>query len=238
MGTKGPFPGVKRGRGVTLTTHPHLVPRSRVSSSYTPLPPNATMACSGTALLLYIFKNMFPIMKQNNLRGGKSHKMFRNESRDHSNHRHHPLSSNCMLCCNVWALGWTDPVSKTTKPEAKQDGGDFRYPQSLNIVTCSGHLYCLSELGPVTLRFMKAEPALRNTKLRTRRTAGGCAGYCLLAVHSIQRYSLCAGYCLLAVHSIQRYSLCAGLLSACSTQYTPLHSQCWLTKIPVSLQRQ
>jgi hypothetical protein len=28
-------PGVKRGRGVTLTTHPHLVPRSRMSMSYT-----------------------------------------------------------------------------------------------------------------------------------------------------------------------------------------------------------
>jgi hypothetical protein len=28
MGTGGPSPGVKRGRGVTLTTHPHLVPRS------------------------------------------------------------------------------------------------------------------------------------------------------------------------------------------------------------------
>jgi hypothetical protein len=28
MGTGGPIPGVKRGRGVTLTTHPHLVPRS------------------------------------------------------------------------------------------------------------------------------------------------------------------------------------------------------------------
>jgi hypothetical protein len=25
MGTLGPFPGAKRGRGVTLTTHPHLV---------------------------------------------------------------------------------------------------------------------------------------------------------------------------------------------------------------------
>jgi hypothetical protein len=24
VGTGGPFPGVKRGRGVTLTTHPHL----------------------------------------------------------------------------------------------------------------------------------------------------------------------------------------------------------------------
>jgi hypothetical protein len=28
MGTGGPFPGVKRGRGVMLTTHAHPVPRS------------------------------------------------------------------------------------------------------------------------------------------------------------------------------------------------------------------
>jgi hypothetical protein len=31
-------PGVKRDRGVTLTTHPHLVPRSRMSMSYTSSP--------------------------------------------------------------------------------------------------------------------------------------------------------------------------------------------------------
>jgi len=55
MGTGGPFPGAKRGRGVTLTTHPHLVPRSRMSRSYTSLPPSATMACSGTALLRLSF---------------------------------------------------------------------------------------------------------------------------------------------------------------------------------------
>jgi hypothetical protein len=53
-------PGVKHGRGVTLTTHPHLIPRSRMSRSYTPLPPSASMACSGTALpLLLIFVCMF-----------------------------------------------------------------------------------------------------------------------------------------------------------------------------------
>jgi hypothetical protein len=46
MGTGGPFLGVKRGRGVTLTTHPHLVPRSRTSRSYTTLPPSAFMASS------------------------------------------------------------------------------------------------------------------------------------------------------------------------------------------------
>jgi hypothetical protein len=34
MGTGGSFPGVKRGRGVTLTIHPHLVPRLRMSRSY------------------------------------------------------------------------------------------------------------------------------------------------------------------------------------------------------------
>jgi hypothetical protein len=48
-------PGVKRGRGVTLTTHPHLVPRLRMSRSYTSTPPCATMACSRTALLFYNF---------------------------------------------------------------------------------------------------------------------------------------------------------------------------------------
>jgi hypothetical protein len=32
-------PGVKRGRGVTLTTHPHLVPRPWMSRSYTSSPP-------------------------------------------------------------------------------------------------------------------------------------------------------------------------------------------------------
>jgi hypothetical protein len=38
MGTGGPFAGVKRGRGVTLTTHPHIVPRSRMRR-YTSSPP-------------------------------------------------------------------------------------------------------------------------------------------------------------------------------------------------------
>jgi hypothetical protein len=34
VGNWGLFTGVKRGRDVTLTTHPHLVPRSRMSRSY------------------------------------------------------------------------------------------------------------------------------------------------------------------------------------------------------------
>jgi hypothetical protein len=32
-------PGLKRGRGVMLTTHPHLVPRLRMSRTYTSFPP-------------------------------------------------------------------------------------------------------------------------------------------------------------------------------------------------------
>jgi hypothetical protein len=35
---------------MTLTTHPHLVPRSGMSSSYIPLPSSASWRCSGTAL--------------------------------------------------------------------------------------------------------------------------------------------------------------------------------------------
>jgi hypothetical protein len=45
-------PGVKRGRGVMLTTHRHLVPRLIMSRSYTSSPPSAFMACSGRAFLL------------------------------------------------------------------------------------------------------------------------------------------------------------------------------------------
>jgi hypothetical protein len=41
--------GLKRDRGVTLTTHPHLVPRSKMSRSYTSSPPSSFVACSGTA---------------------------------------------------------------------------------------------------------------------------------------------------------------------------------------------
>jgi hypothetical protein len=54
MGTGVLSPGVKRGRGVTLTTHPHLVPRSWMIRSYTSSPPSATMVCSGTTLLLQL----------------------------------------------------------------------------------------------------------------------------------------------------------------------------------------
>jgi hypothetical protein len=50
MGTRGPFPGAKGGRGVTLSIDPHLVPRLKISRSYTSSPPSAFVACSGTDL--------------------------------------------------------------------------------------------------------------------------------------------------------------------------------------------
>jgi hypothetical protein len=47
-------PGLKRGRGVTQTTHLHLVPMLRISRSYTCCPPSAFVACSGTTLALKV----------------------------------------------------------------------------------------------------------------------------------------------------------------------------------------
>jgi hypothetical protein len=52
MNTRGPFPGAKRGRVMTLTTHPHLVPRSRMSRSYTSSPPQAPPWCVAGLLCL------------------------------------------------------------------------------------------------------------------------------------------------------------------------------------------
>jgi hypothetical protein len=40
---------------VTLTSHPHLVPRSRMIRSYTSSRTSASMACSGTALAFLAF---------------------------------------------------------------------------------------------------------------------------------------------------------------------------------------
>jgi hypothetical protein len=51
MGNGGPFPGGKARPGMTLTTHPHLMPRSRMSRGYTSSPPCYQHANSRTALL-------------------------------------------------------------------------------------------------------------------------------------------------------------------------------------------
>jgi hypothetical protein len=50
----GPFSGVRRGQGLTLTTNPLLVLSSRMSRSYTFLTLSAYMTYSGTPLLKYV----------------------------------------------------------------------------------------------------------------------------------------------------------------------------------------
>jgi hypothetical protein len=52
MGTVGPVPGIKSGRGVNLTTHPHLVPMSRMSMRYTSSP---TWCLHGVEGQLYFY---------------------------------------------------------------------------------------------------------------------------------------------------------------------------------------
>jgi hypothetical protein len=56
--------GVKRGRGVTLTIHPHLVRRLTMSRSYTSSTPSASMACSVSTLhFIYIlarYERLYP----------------------------------------------------------------------------------------------------------------------------------------------------------------------------------
>jgi hypothetical protein len=63
MSTGGPFREVKRGRKVTLTTHPHLVPRSSMSMSYTSSHPCILHGSRDTGLhfitLLYLFHIVF-----------------------------------------------------------------------------------------------------------------------------------------------------------------------------------
>jgi hypothetical protein len=57
MGTGGPFPGGKARPGRDTDHSPHLVPKSRMSRSYTSFPIKRLVACSGTALALWEFWN-------------------------------------------------------------------------------------------------------------------------------------------------------------------------------------
>jgi hypothetical protein len=53
MGTGRSFPGVKRGRGLTLTTHPHLVLRLKMNMGYASSPSYGLHSGIGTALLYF-----------------------------------------------------------------------------------------------------------------------------------------------------------------------------------------
>jgi hypothetical protein len=58
MGTGVLSPGVKRGRGVTLTTHPYLEPRLRMSRSYTSSPPKCLYRCVAGLQTKYLKENI------------------------------------------------------------------------------------------------------------------------------------------------------------------------------------
>jgi hypothetical protein len=52
----GPSPGLKRGWGVTLTTHPHPVPRSWMSRSYTFSLPSASIGVLWDCFSFIVFR--------------------------------------------------------------------------------------------------------------------------------------------------------------------------------------
>jgi hypothetical protein len=58
-GYRGPFLGAKARPGRDVDHSPHLVPRSRMSRSYTSSPPSTCVSCNGTALALAEFGFMF-----------------------------------------------------------------------------------------------------------------------------------------------------------------------------------
>jgi hypothetical protein len=59
MGTGDPFPGVKRGRGVTLTTQHRLVPRSRMNNNYYTFSPLERLHGASHGRFLIIFTSRY-----------------------------------------------------------------------------------------------------------------------------------------------------------------------------------
>jgi hypothetical protein len=86
-------PGEKSGRVVTLTTHPHLVPRSWLSRSYTSFPTKRFKTCSGTAL--------FTSDKMTNLLD-IIHRLFMIKTRRFRDWSLSPPSGKRHLFCWVW----------------------------------------------------------------------------------------------------------------------------------------
>ena len=65
------FPGGKGGRGVTLTTHPHLVPRSWKSRAIPLLPLWAHVACYRVKLYLYLIYAQSRFLKEGGMKGNR-----------------------------------------------------------------------------------------------------------------------------------------------------------------------
>jgi hypothetical protein len=86
MGTGVLSSGVKHSRGVTLTTHPHLVLRSRMSRSYTSSAPLRLHRCVVGLLYLY-----HPLSEVHCLSGEWADSVF-------------ACSLYCPLCCSIVAV--------------------------------------------------------------------------------------------------------------------------------------
>jgi hypothetical protein len=67
MASGGPFLGVQRSRGVTLTTYPPPVPRSILSRSYNPSPPKRLHGVQRDSVTLLC------VPTRNDVRGGHVH---------------------------------------------------------------------------------------------------------------------------------------------------------------------
>jgi len=79
MGT-GSFPGVKCGRGVLLTTHPLLAPRSWKGRAI-PLPPlGHNRACNGVTLLYVVTVYMQPLVSSLSVGDCPVHRLRKNSS--------------------------------------------------------------------------------------------------------------------------------------------------------------
>jgi hypothetical protein len=61
-------PGVKRGRGVTLTTHPHLVPRLSMSRSYISSLPQAPSWRVAGLLYITLCLNIFQLNEERQIK--------------------------------------------------------------------------------------------------------------------------------------------------------------------------
>jgi hypothetical protein len=59
--TLGPFPGVKRGQGVTLTTYSHIMQRSRMNRSYISSPPWSLYGVATALLFTSAFLRLWAV---------------------------------------------------------------------------------------------------------------------------------------------------------------------------------
>jgi hypothetical protein len=117
-------PGLKCSRGVTLTTHPHLVPRSRMSRSYISSPLGVCMAVAGQ---LYFIREW----RQSSwtTAGFKSHKSCKVRQRlINANDRR--LSRSCLLWCSFLLISVTNVTGHEPETDVRFPVREFWYLSS------------------------------------------------------------------------------------------------------------